>query len=116
MQALEIQARKLEHTVESINYSNNELCLKSIAFFNSLINTTYYNSVTTLRLSNLKISESGIMQMLEPISRNTTLTKLRLSNINLGTKRKSDYLIKFLFDNNTIMELDLSWTCLNLGQ
>ena len=43
-----------------MNYSNNELGVKSLAKFNYLINTTHYNCVTTLRLSNLKISDAAI--------------------------------------------------------
>ena len=57
------QAKNLEYVINTVNYSNNEMGPKSIALIDDLINSTYYNSLSNLRLSNLRMNEASISQL-----------------------------------------------------
>ena len=110
------QARNLEYIIKTINYSNNELGPRSIAVLDNLINLTIFNSLSDLKLSNLRMSESSISLLFEALSKNYTLNKIRISGIHLGNTRKITLLTQSLRENRTLAELDLSWAGLTLRQ
>ena len=93
----------MEHVIDTISYSNNELGPKSIELIDSLINSTFYNNLTSLNLSNLTMSESSISMLFESLSNNYTLGKLRLSGINLGRSRNIHLLTNFLHENSNTL-------------
>ena len=69
-----------------------------------------------MRLSNLHITDSNMTELFHCLRLNRNLLKLRLSGVSLSQNRSIDLLAEFLTQNDTLTDLDLSHSSLQVGQ
>ena len=64
----------------------------------------------------MHITDSNMSDLFQSLRLNRNLLKLRLSGVSLSQNRSIDVLADFLSQNDTLTDLDMSHTSLQVGQ
>ena len=81
-------------------------------YINRLIERSYPQGLLDLRLSGLRLSPSLLSEFVNNLSQNTSLIKLKLSEVNLGSCTNFDTFLNYV-KNDQLRVLDLSWSGIN---
>lgn len=91
-----------------MNISNNDFGKKSAETLIKLLNFQSPDHLANLRLSNLRIPDSVLANLMTQLLTSHNLVRLRLSGIAINQKNSFNMLVEFLELNDVLQELDLS--------
>lgn len=83
-------------------------------FLESMISYKGFNPMIELQLGGIKLSKSSLATLISSLSRNSSIGKLTLSNVNLGHTHNWEQFLSFLEETEDLTRLDLGWACMDV--